>query len=121
MTNSRMFRGACALLPFIVFVPLAPATPPDPTADAGLVLPLLHGPIALREGQPARSALRDHRPPHVQPYHRNKVFCSSRYRQFRVSTDKRPWIEPQLAAPLSSDDYVDNRDPAMDAIYRAIG
>jgi tetratricopeptide (TPR) repeat protein len=54
------------------------------------------------------------------PYHRNRVYCSSRYWQFRVSTDKRPWIEPQIAAPLSFEDYRNNRDPAMEAITKAI-
>jgi hypothetical protein len=54
------------------------------------------------------------------PYHGNRVYCSSRYWQFRVSTDKRIWVEPQLAAPLSFAQYVENRDPAMEAISRAI-
>jgi len=30
--------------------------------------------------------------------------------------DHRPWIEPDLPAPLRSADYAANRDPAMDAI-----
>ena len=54
------------------------------------------------------------------PYHKNRVYCSSRYWQFRVSTDKRPWIEPQIAAPLSFEDYVRNRDPALAEVYTAI-
>jgi len=56
----------------------------------------------------------------VLPYHGNRVYCSSRYWQFRVSTDKRVWVEPQLAAPLSFTQYMENRDPAMEAIARAI-
>ena len=56
----------------------------------------------------------------VLPYHGNRVYCSSRYWQFRVSTDKRVWVEPQLAAPLGFAAYMANRDPAMEAIARAI-
>jgi len=56
----------------------------------------------------------------VLPYHGNRVYCSSRYWQFRVSTDKRVWVEPQIAAPLNYAQYMENRDPAMEAIARAI-
>jgi hypothetical protein len=48
------------------------------------------------------------------------VYCSSRYWQFRVSTDKRTWIPPQLAAPLSFEHYANNRDPCMEAIFAEI-
>jgi hypothetical protein len=54
------------------------------------------------------------------PYHKNRVYCSSRYWQFRTSTDTRTWIPPQIAAPLSFADYSANRDPAMSAIEQAI-
>jgi tetratricopeptide (TPR) repeat protein len=56
----------------------------------------------------------------VLPYHGHRVYCSSRYWQFRVSTDKRVWVEPQLAAPLSFAQYMENRDPSMEAIEHAI-
>lgn len=56
----------------------------------------------------------------VLPYHKNRVFCSSRYWQFISSTDKRRWISPQLPAPLSFADFAAGRDPAMEAIFAAI-
>jgi hypothetical protein len=56
----------------------------------------------------------------VLPYHKYKVYCSSRYWQFMTSTDRRTWIAPQIAAPLTFADYAANRDPAMEAIYKAI-
>ena len=33
-------------------------------------------------------------------------------------TDNRPWVAPQIAAELSSDDYLTNRDPVFEAILR---
>jgi hypothetical protein len=54
------------------------------------------------------------------PYNKHRVYCSSRYWQFMVSLDKRTWIPPQIAAPLTFDDYANNRDPAMNAILKSI-
>ena len=51
------------------------------------------------------------------PYHRNRVSCSSRYWQFVVSVDRRQWVPPQIAVSMTSDDYLANRDPVMDAIF----
>lgn len=31
--------------------------------------------------------------------------------------DKRPWVAPEIPAPLSSEDYFSNRDPALEAIF----
>jgi hypothetical protein len=56
----------------------------------------------------------------VLPYHKNRIFCSSRYWQFMSSTDQRKWIAPQLPATLSSQDFALNRDPAMEAVLAAI-
>jgi C-terminal processing protease CtpA/Prc len=56
----------------------------------------------------------------VLPYHRNRVYCSSRYWQFANSVDQRTWIEPQIPAAMTFDDYANNRDPAMAAILAAI-
>jgi len=52
----------------------------------------------------------------VLPYSKLRVFCSSRYWQFLTSTDERVWVQPQIAAELSSRDYFENRDPCMEAI-----
>jgi tetratricopeptide (TPR) repeat protein len=56
----------------------------------------------------------------VLPYSKFKVYCSSRYWQHVVSTDHRKWVQPQIAAELSSRDFVENRDPCMDAILERI-
>lgn len=48
------------------------------------------------------------------------VSCSDRYWQHVVSTDKRIWIAPHIAAPISSSDYLSDRDPALDAIIEDI-
>jgi hypothetical protein len=56
----------------------------------------------------------------VLPYSKLRVYCSSRYWQFLTSTDRRTWIQPQIAAEVSSRDYFENRDPCMDAILARI-
>lgn len=56
----------------------------------------------------------------ILPCNNLRVYCSSRYWQHVVSLDKRTWIPPHIAADLSSADFAANRDPAMDAILRAI-
>jgi tetratricopeptide (TPR) repeat protein len=56
----------------------------------------------------------------VLPYSRLRVYCSSRYWQHVVSTDRRNWVPPQIAAELSSRDFLDNRDPCLEAILRRI-
>jgi len=38
-----------------------------------------------------------------------------------VSEDQRPWIAPNVAADMSADDYRNNRDPAMEAIFAYLG
>jgi tetratricopeptide (TPR) repeat protein len=45
-----------------------------------------------------------------------KVFVSTLYWQEADPRDKRPWIPPQIAAELTSEDYRNNVDPAMRAI-----
>lgn len=54
------------------------------------------------------------------PYHGNRVTCSSRYWQWGPSIDKRQWVPPQIAVKLTSKDFLENRDPAMEAIEKAI-
>ena len=51
------------------------------------------------------------------PYSRLRVSVSDRYHQRAgSSTDKRIWIAPDLAAPMTARDFAENRDPAMNAI-----
>lgn len=56
----------------------------------------------------------------VLPYSGVRVYCSSRSWQVLSSTDKRIWVQPQIAADLSFADFAANRDRAMDAIAEAI-
>jgi hypothetical protein len=56
----------------------------------------------------------------VMPYSKLRVYCSSRYWQHVVSTDRRNWVPPQIAAELSSEDFLDNRDPCLEAILKRI-
>jgi tetratricopeptide (TPR) repeat protein len=56
----------------------------------------------------------------VLPYSQFKVYCSSRYWQHVASTDHRKWVQPQIAAELSSRDFAENRDPCIDAIQERI-
>lgn len=52
----------------------------------------------------------------VLPCTRYRVFCSSRYWQHVSSTDKRPWIAPELVVEPSFADYAARRDPVLAAI-----
>ncbi len=38
--------------------------------------------------------------------------------QYMDSRDTRPWIAPQLAADLSSNEYAENRDPALETVLK---
>jgi hypothetical protein len=54
----------------------------------------------------------------VGPCTRTSISCSSRQWQMGgFSDDHRRWIPPALCAELSSRDFADNRDPAMEAIF----
>lgn len=44
------------------------------------------------------------------------VYISRRYWEKSTPDDNRPWIEPDIPAPLSWEDYVNGRDPSMEAI-----
>ncbi len=52
----------------------------------------------------------------VLPYSGLVANASSRLWQDSVSEDARVWIAPDLIAQMTSDDYRNNRDPALDAI-----
>jgi hypothetical protein len=47
------------------------------------------------------------------------VRLSSLYWQFWDPRDDRPWIAPQLPAPLTFEAYRQGRDPALDAALAA--
>jgi len=49
-----------------------------------------------------------------------RVSFSSLHWQNALPFDRRIWIPPAMPAPLSSRDFRDNRDPAMDAIFAQI-
>jgi hypothetical protein len=54
------------------------------------------------------------------PFSGLMVGISNRYWQDSAPDDVRPWIEPHLPAVLTSEDWLANRDPALDAVLRAI-
>ena len=56
----------------------------------------------------------------VLPYSKLRVHCSSRYWQWGDSTDRRIWVQPQIAAPPTFAAYATGRDDAMEAILAAI-
>jgi tetratricopeptide (TPR) repeat protein len=56
----------------------------------------------------------------VLPHSRTRVFCSSRYWQYMDSTDERIWVPPDIVAEPTFADYACNRDPAMEAILKAV-
>jgi hypothetical protein len=49
------------------------------------------------------------------------VLHSTLYWQSSDPRDTRPWIDPTVKASLSSQDYHQNRDPALDAIFAITG
>ncbi|MFL5735231.1 MAG: hypothetical protein ACJ78Q_18900 [Chloroflexia bacterium] len=54
----------------------------------------------------------------VLPHSGLSVFASTLYWQDSLPYDDRRWIEPQIPAMLTREDYLANRDPAMEAILR---
>ena len=52
----------------------------------------------------------------VLPHSGIGVSVSTRYWEDGGPSDHRPWLAPQIPAVLTSKDYRDNRDPAMNAI-----
>jgi hypothetical protein len=54
--------------------------------------------------------------PIVLPYSGVTLSASSRLWQDAFSDDQRHWIAPHIAAAMTSEDYRNNRDPALEAI-----
>ncbi len=50
------------------------------------------------------------------PNSKLKVFVSTLWWQDQDPRDTRPWIAPQIATDMSSLDYIQGRDPALEAI-----
>jgi tetratricopeptide (TPR) repeat protein len=57
----------------------------------------------------------------VLPHSKTRVYCSSRYWQVLDSTDNRCWVPPMIVAEPTFAAYAAGRDPAMEAIYAALG
>jgi len=56
----------------------------------------------------------------VLPNSKVTIRVSSLYWQFWDPRDKRPWIAPAIAAPLTIEAYGSGRDPALEAIARFV-
>ncbi len=56
----------------------------------------------------------------VLPHHRVTVRVSTLWWQHWDPRDSRPWIAPEVAAPLTLADYAAGRDPALEAIARHV-
>jgi hypothetical protein len=54
----------------------------------------------------------------VLPHSGLRCTASALWWQYSQPGDDRPWIAPDIAAPLWSKDYAANRDPALDAALR---
>ena len=54
--------------------------------------------------------------PFTLPNSKISINVSARYWEKSTPEDKRVWIEPDISAPLSSDDYFNGQDPAMNMI-----
>src|SRR5262249_54291878 len=53
------------------------------------------------------------------PHSHIEVQISTVYHQGSTPDDHRPWIAPQIALSLSSQDYFSQKDPVLDAVVRA--
>jgi hypothetical protein len=52
----------------------------------------------------------------VLPHSGLSVFASTLYWQDSSPQDTRPWIAPHLPVAMTREDYLANRDPALEAI-----
>jgi hypothetical protein len=59
--------------------------------------------------------------PFALPVTGTRANISWRWHQYGQWVDTRPWIVPQIPAELSSSDYFNRRDPALDAILQLLG
>ncbi|MGH7497214.1 MAG: hypothetical protein ACREOO_33100 [bacterium] len=58
--------------------------------------------------------------PITLPFSGMMVSISNRYWQDSDANDRRPWIAPHLPVALSSQDWLNNRDPVLDAVLSAM-
>jgi hypothetical protein len=79
-------------------------------------------PTAIFAGEPSMSSPNftgeDHAVP--LPFSGLTVSISNRHWQDSDPDDRRPWIAPHLPVPLTSADWLANRDPVLDAVLRDI-
>jgi hypothetical protein len=79
-------------------------------------------PTAIFAGEPSLSSpnFTGEDNPITLPYSSLMASISNRYWQDSDANDRRPWIAPHLPVALSSKDWLNNRDPVLDAVLRAI-
>jgi hypothetical protein len=56
----------------------------------------------------------------ILPYSGLRLSISNRYWQDSDPGDDRPWVYPDVPAPVTGADYFANRDPALQAIFAII-
>jgi hypothetical protein len=56
----------------------------------------------------------------ILPHSGLRCTASSLWWQYSDPSDDRPWIAPDIPAPLWSGDYAANRDPALDAVLNYV-
>jgi hypothetical protein len=56
----------------------------------------------------------------VLPHHQVTVRVSTLWWQYWDTRDTRPWIAPEIAAPLTVEAYRAGRDPALEAVVRYV-
>ena len=80
-------------------------------------------PSAIFAGEPSMSSpnFTGEDNPVPLPFSGLTVSISNRYWQDSDAADRRPWIAPHLPVALSSRDWLENRDPVLDAVLQAIG
>jgi len=79
-------------------------------------------PAAIFAGEPSMSSpnFTGEDNPITLPFSSLIASISNRYWQDSDANDRRPWIAPHLPVALSSKDWLNNRDPVLDAVLRAI-
>jgi hypothetical protein len=79
-------------------------------------------PAAVFAGEPSMSSpnFTGEDNPVTLPFSGLMISISNRYWQDSDANDRRPWIAPHFPVALSSKDWLNNRDPVLDAVLRAI-
>lgn len=75
-------------------------------------------PAMIVAGEPSMSSpdfTGEDNPVHL-PFSGLTASISNRYWQDSAADDRRPWIAPALPVALTSRDWLENRDPVLDAV-----